>query len=1263
MLKNERPSFLEINQLKHEFEINKKIESDGVLKEYGIESYRDRMALILEDFGGENLKNSQIFHQFDIKIFLKIAIRLTEILGNIHYKNIIFNNLNPTNILINYRTNVIKFTDFGIASLLSRDSQELISPEKLEVSLPYISPEQTGRMNRSIDYRTDLYSLGVMFYEMLTGTLPFQSLDPLELIHSHMAKIAANPHTLNPRIPLVLSLIIMKLLAKNAEDRYQGAYGLKADLAECLAQMEQNGRIEEFPIAQKDISEKLQIPQKLYGREKEISEMLEGFRRVRNGKTEMMVVSGYSGIGKTVLIKELYKPITETRGYFLSGKFDQYLRNIPYSAIIYALQGMIRMLLSESNEKVLQWKNKILNSCNTNGQILMDVIPELEYIIGRQPSVPELPPAESQNRFNMVFRDFIKIFTQKDHPLCIFLDDLQWADLASILLIKSLVTDTESGYLYILGAYRDNKVDGSHPLIMMLEEIKKGGFEIQNIKLQPLNLTQVNEMNANTLKSDLAKTESLSQLVYQKTMGNPFFVSEFLKTLYQEDLLQFDFKSGSWIWNLSSIRQKDITDNVVDMLLGKIGLLKPETQNILKLAACIGNTFNLRILALINQKSVFQTLVDLWEALKQGIILSQSDISRFMHKTENIQNREEEEILGKINASFIHDRLHEAVYSIPAGEEKKKIHHQIGNRLLEKCDESEKEKLLFDIVNHLNIGRNSNMGEKEELELFSLNLTAAQKAKSSMAYGNSAEFLNIALELLPSDAWHKHYSMALSMYEELTEINFLLGNPEKVEEFSERVKNNTRDILDLVQTYKILITFYASINKLEKALDISVEIMGKLGLKVPRHPHQLDIVKWLIKSKLAIGRKNFMDLGKIDLIKDRRVSSILTIADIAAGAAYIGEPKLLPILVFLMVFLSVKNGYNSSSIYSFAVYGLILCGVLGDIKRGYNFGKLSLELIDKYNAKNVAGRTKFINFAFCSHWLEPVKSTLPGFIESAQSCLEVGDLEYFGYSAVYNFVYSLISGQNLIILDKSYSGLENKFSQHNLEISLRALQACGQFIAILKGETNEKNKLSGERFNEDILVPRMMANKLYAALFQFYSYKIILLYLFENYEKAYSELKASAPFYETGAGHALIPKQHFFSALLNIALYRLGSGKKKKTHLKEAKSHLKKIKKWARFSPENREHEVAIIEAEIFSVLNKKAQAISLYNEGIQKARKNGFIQDEALANELSAKFFLSLHDMEKAEDYMIKAMGCYISWGAKGKVIDLEEKYYFLLK
>jgi serine/threonine protein kinase len=798
LLKNEYPTREEIARFKREYEITRNLNLstgsglavDGVIGVYAMERYKGRLVMVLEDFGGESLTRYLGDQALEVTKFLRLAIQISDILGKIHQRNIMHKDINPSNIIWNPDTAQLKIIDFGISTELSREQPEIRNPNVLEGTLAYMSPEQTGRMNRAMDYRTDLYSLGATYYRLLTGQLPFQTTDVMELIHCHLAQHPVPLNKINQDIPKPVSDIIMKLLAKTAEDHYQGTFGLKADLQICLTQLQTSEGsetskvfIEPFEIGQKDISDRFQIPQRLYGREQEIEILLEAFERVNTplnppsrgeGATELIAITGPPGIGKSSLVQEIHPAVVEKRGYFVSGKFEQLTQNIPYSAFIQAFRELIDYILAEPEIQINLWKERLLKALGANGRIIVEVIPEIELIIGPQPELPELSPDKAQNRFHLTFRNFVRTFATAEHPLVIFLDDTQWADLPSLKLITLFMTDTAISSLLLVCAYRNNESNVAHPLQTMLTEIQNTCATVNTITLKPLTLKDVNQLLVDTLHithpypsqegeappyaplkegipPDPSKGGSLlAELFLQKTGGNPFFLLQFLQLLHEERLLKFNDRLGIWEWKLEQIQKAEITDNVVNLMAGKIQKLPEATQRTLEFAACIGNQFDLETLATITEKAKTEIVYDVWKALQEGLIVQlddsyshveiidsyfpTTDLSESCLEGSREENRRIPVITGNPHFKFLHTRVRQAAYSLMAEDHKHTVHVKIGRLILDRTPKHELEEKIFEVVNHFNLGKDLITSQSEKDKLAEINLIAGKKAKASAAF-------------------------------------------------------------------------------------------------------------------------------------------------------------------------------------------------------------------------------------------------------------------------------------------------------------------------------------------------------------------------------------------------------------------------------------------------------------------------------------------------------------------------------------------------
>ena len=829
LLRNEFPSFNELVQFRNQYAIAKTLNSPNIITTYSLEPYNNSYALIMEDFGGVSLKEWAIKTRIELSLqdFLRIVISLSETLNTLHINKIIHKDLKPANILVNPDTKEVKLIDFSIASLLPRESIAIQNVNNLEGTLAYLSPEQTGRMNRGIDYRSDFYSFGITLYELLTKKLPFVANDPMELVHCHLAKSPIPVHELDTEIPLALSAIISKLMAKNAEDRYQTALGLKHDLERCLDQLQGTGTIEIFPLGERDMSDRFLIPEKLYGREQEVSKILNAFERVSQGGVEMMLVAGSSGIGKTAVVNEVHKPITRQRGYFIKGKYEQFQRNIPFSAFVQAFRDLMTKLLSESDVQLQNWKDKILQALGENGQILIEVIPELVSIIGQQPLVPELSGNAAQNRFNQLMQKFVNVFTSVEHPLVIFLDDLQWADLASLKLLQLLMKDSE--HLLVIGAYRDNEVSSTHPFTMTVEDLLKTGAVINTVTLKPLTENDLNQLVADTLNCDRSKSQILTELIFQKTKGNPFFATQFLKTLYEGGQIFFDAAKRYWQCDITQTKALAIADDVVEFMSLQLQKLPTETQEILKLAACIGAQFDLQTLALISGLSSKNTANALWSAIQEELVIPITDVYKFFPELDC-----QTDCLADINATyrFLHDRVQQASYSLILDNQRHIIHLKIGQLLRQQHPLEQNDSHIFEIVNQLNLGAFCIEQNLELNELAQLNLKAGCKAKLSTAYGSASEYFRDGLKALGHDCWKTSYALSVQLYQELAEVEYLKANFVLALDVSKVVIEEAKTLLDKIRSYELTVQVYISLDKQVEAIETGLTTLALLGVNL-----------------------------------------------------------------------------------------------------------------------------------------------------------------------------------------------------------------------------------------------------------------------------------------------------------------------------------------------------------------------------------------------------------------------------------------------
>ncbi|GAB4185584.1 MAG: AAA family ATPase [Coleofasciculaceae cyanobacterium] len=1252
ILKENYPTPQELARYRTEYQITKSLNLTGCIKAYDLQPYQNTLVMFIEDFGGESLKIWLKQKKFSLEEFLRIAIATTESLGFLHAVNIIHKDINPSNIVFNPATGQLKLIDFGISTQFTRENPTLKNPNVLEGTLPYMSPEQTGRMNRSLDYRTDFYSLGITFYELLTHQLPFNSTDALELVHCHIAKQPLPPSEINPEISQILSVIVMKLIAKNAEERYQSAWGIKADLENGLNQLITTKNISIFPLASQDISDKFKIPQKLYGREREIETLLTAFERV-SSQSELFLIAGYSGIGKSATVQELYKPITQKRGYFISGKFDQYQRNIPYSAVVSAFRELVKQLLAESEAQLKEWQHKLLTASGINGQVIIDVIPEVELIVGKQPAVPEVGISESQNRFNLVFQNFIKVFINPEHPLTVFLDDLQWADGASLKLMELLMSGTTPG-LFLIGAYRDNEVSPAHPFSLTLEEIIKTGVGVNRIFLSPLDLSTVTQLISDTLNCGEEEVNPLTKLVFAKTGGNPFFMNEFIKSLYIERLLNFDLVDRKWQWNIEEIQKRDFTDNVVDLMVSKIQKLPENTQETLKIAACTGNQFELRSLASICQKSLQDTVESLHAAIAENLVVPLGNmgdvelaIAEKLPSTQSLEYK------------FVHDRIQQAAYSLIDEQDKPLVHRQIGQMLLQNTPDNKREEKIFDIVNQLNFAISLITEQSERDELAQLNFIAGKKAKASVAYQPAFNYLQTGIKLLAEkDGKLRPSDLSLELHQEATEAAYFCGNFMQMEVFTSWVINHAKTVLDKVKVIEVNIWALIAQQKPLEALKIGGQFLQELGVKLPTNPNNLTLLRELLESKWVLAGKRTEDLADLPPMRDPYKLAALRLLPTLMGSASMGMPQLMPIIAYKQVSLLVKYGNCAYSAPAYGMYGAILCGLLGEIERGYEFGELALQLLEQSHNQQFKAKVIHPIHDMIKHWKVPLKQILPSFLEAYKSGLESGDLEFAGYAAQTYCGYLYLAGCDLPRIKNEITTYRNEVVKLRQEQVAFQFQPFYQTVVNLLGESNRPCDLGEDDGDEQRIIFQFIEAEDQLACWIFYSYKMILCYLFEAHLEAADYAIKAKDHIEVAMGTLQYFYFHFLDSLIQIADYENASTKHQRQILRQTKINQKKIKKWAGYNQSIYLHKYNLVEAEVCRVQGKDAQAIDYYDRAISLAKEHEYIHEAALAYELAAKFYLSRGKELIARAYMQEARYYYQLWGAVAKVKDLETRY-----
>ncbi|MEL6325404.1 MAG: AAA family ATPase [Cyanobacteria bacterium J06626_23] len=1268
-------SAADLAQFRNQYAITQDLAIPGIVASLNLERWQNRYALIMEDWEGRSLE--AYLHQQSLSLpeVLAIASQVAQVLDQLHQHGIIHKDIKPANLLIHPETKEIRLIDFSIASRLPKAIQTAQHPQELEGTLAYLAPEQTGRMNRGIDYRADFYSLGVMLYELLTGGLPFWSNDPLALVHCHIAQLPVPPHERDPSIPMGVSAIVLKLMAKTAEERYQSAAGLTHDLAVCLSQWQATGTVAAFELGQRDRCDQFSIPEKLYGRSAEIAALTAAFERATAGQTEMMLIAGGSGVGKTAVIHEVHKPITRQRGYFIQGKFDQFNRNTPFLAFVQAFRRLVQQLLGEPEAALESWKAQILSAVGDSGQVLIDVIPELENILGPQPTVANLPGSAAQNRFNLLFDRFIRVFTTPEHPLVIFLDDLQWADTASLELLK-LLMGADTGYLLVLGAYRDNEVFPAHPLMQTLADIQTG-TDISTLALNPLDQADVTRLVADTLQCSEDAAAPLAALIHQKTQGNPFFITQFLQHLYQDELIRFD-ASGGWQCDLARVRQTALTEDLVTFMVERLQRLPEVTQAVLMLAACIGNQFDLETLAVVSGTPVAAAADSLWEALQEGFIIPESETCQFFqpdrgHPLEGAHEPEHLADSGAVDAAisyrFLHDRVQQAAYSLIPAAQKQATHAKIGQRLLQAASWQPENgtvvaDALFDIVNQLNLGQAAIEGITPT-QLAHLNLQAGHRARASAAYPAAQDYYSAGIGYLPADAWQAHYSLTYDLHRAGAEAAYLCSEFERAEMLYAETLAAAQTTLDKATVYRIQMTQYQLQGRNAEAIAIQRRSLELLGWALPETPAAIQacLEEQIDRVNHFLSQQSIESILSFPAMADDHVAEMLRILQILLYAAWLdGQTTLALLAVAKMTTLSIKYGNSDMSPFGYAGYGLVANAILNDAPTAYAFGNVAVQLCEQFDNPDIRSMTNFLFAADVHSWSRPLRAADRYYDDAYKYGMEAGNWLTVSFMMMQSGSDRLTYGKNLsellAIAQPHADFLQRIKSLDNRDALLAGvIQPAKQLL----GVTSTTLTFDDDSFSEAAYLDTYRENSY--CLSWLYSVKIRHAYLFGHID-TYADWIDKLPVVEaTVPTHAKVPSSVFYVAMMHLALSeRASTAEAGQDHRQFASALTERLRQWAQDCPGNLRHKCLLIEAETARLDGQTAISIETYDQAIAAAHAQKYLYEEALANELAARFYLAWHKEKVAASYLQEAYRCYEQWGAAAKLSQLEATYPHLL-
>ncbi len=1213
------------------------------------------LTTVFYDHNGISLRQLLQQKQYQWHQWLPIAVELSQLLGKLHNQQIIHKQISPSNLLLNTASGAVQIIDFSQASRLEREQPQWQGAQLKAENLPYIAPEQTGRINRSIDYRTDFYSLGATLYELMTGRPPFSSKDRLELIHRHIAKQPKAPHLINPELPETLSHIILKLLAKDASLRYQSSYGLTEDLQTCLDQWQQDGAIQHFKLATRDLPERFVLPQKLYGRNKTIKALIKSYDQNAQGEQNVVLISGYAGVGKSSLVHEIRQYVNEHNGHFVSGKFAQFGRNRPYAAILQALQSLIRQLLTEPEARVSNWRNIILDALGDNAQVLTKLIPELELIIGPQPIAPKLPPAEEKNRFSRIFQRLLQVFATQQRPLVLFLDDLHWADLSSIYLIESLARNNTQeygtpSYLMLIGSYRDEEVSRTHPLAMTIEKLRQLPISLNEQQLLPLSLSQINQLLADTLCCPLQACQDLAKICLDKTQGNPFFLNQFLTALQDEGLIYFN--QNGWYWDKKAIQAQAMSDNVVDLMVSKIQRLSQSTQRVLRLASCIGSPFSLRTLSIVNEHNARETATHLWQALSERLIIPMDDNYRLTRHL-NAKDIEAEDVRYR----FVHDRVQQAAYSLLSKKEKQQLHLQIGQLLLESLPETELDSRTFEITNHLNQSHELLKEPQQREQLAEMNLKAGELSRNAAAFGAAFEYFQNGLQML-DNGWQDNYPLALALNTQAAEAAFIQADFEQMQHLIEQVQHNAQHLLDQVRVYELQIQAHISRNHFDLALEAALNILHLLGVDIPKKPSKIEFWRAFFKTRWLIKQNPKDKVLNSPEISDPYIKAALPIMASMFGVVKFSSSGLRPMVMAKQVELSIQYGLTPSSAQAFAGYGGVLCGQFGQLDRGYKLGQIALAIDKQLPSRLTHHKTLSLFDSYVRHWKEPLSNTLDSLEYGHQLALDCGDIEWGAYCLAAYIQYQFPLAESLATAQprlNEYMQQIQLFGQKQSEYYSRYTL---QSIDNLRGLNHNPILLDGRYNQEEQMLALHEKNNHRTAVCMHHFYKALLCYLFGHYEAAEEHCqKGTADLASIGGTYTTVWFQ-FISAMTQLALIPSSNVLQHPKRFSRVQSILKRVKHWAKHSPINQEHRIYLIQAEMARVQKRYNKAMALFEQAIQYTQQAEIPMEKALAYELAARLYRDWKKPVIADAYIRLALQRYRDWGATAKVDQLIETY-----
>ncbi len=1224
-------------ELRREFAITRRVEGEGIIRALGLEELPGgQIALVLEDFSGISMR--RLLDErgpLDVDSFLEIALRISAALGHIHSQSVIHKDIKPHNLIVNPDTGVVKIADFSLSAAIAMETATPESPSRLVGTLAYMAPEQTGRMNRSMDARADFYALGATFFEMLTGRRAFLSNSPLELLHAHLAQRPPSPRDFVPELPEALAGLVLKLLAKDPDDRYQSSWGLIADLEECRRQLREQGQIASFPLGAVDRADAFRLPQGLYGRAADVAVLMEAYSRAAAGRYQMLLITGSAGIGKSSLVNELHRAAAASRGRFAAGKCDQLNRLVPFDVINQALRQLVRQTLAEGEGESAGIRQRLLEMLGGNAPVLAEAVPEMRSLLGEQPPPIPLLADQSKNRLTLTLARALQAFAAPGCPLSLFLDDLQWADGSTLSLVRELAHDPGSSPLLLVGTYRDAEVSETHPLTLVIDELRAVGAPLVQHHLAPLGPAEVAQMVREATAADAGRALELGRFIHSRTRGNPFSVKEFLRFLHEKGLLHFDARSGQWEWDLEQIEAREIPEDVAGLMAAEIQHLPAETGVLLRSAACLGAVFGFRELCVAQGTPSTETARALWSAIERGLVLPLSrDYVLLDPQATSIPMDLE------VPLRFLHDKVRQAAYSLIPHEERAECHVRIGLRLLEDGRaQGTLEERVFSILPHLGHAPHLISPSSLRLELADLYLKAGRRAKASGTYRTACEFFRIGSQLLPPGVWESEHERAFTLQAELAESSYLAGELEVAQSLFSTLLAQALTPLESARVHTQQTLLMTMSGQHDRALEIGLEGLHILGIDLPLEPDRALIAAEQEEVATQLGGRRAADLAGLPWTKDPCVEQAVALINSMLGSAYRSAQGLYALLVLRSVKLSLVHGNSQRSARSYVEYGNYLTSALDDPKTGWEFGQLAATLTMRLQDLWMLPRIRYTRAGLIDQWSHSVHAANAELAEARRSFLELGDW--------------FMAGQCMnTLLWRSYA-----IGTHLLEIQeenrrLMAWPERTKDIGTL-AECNSRRRLVQALLGTGQQEPEYDLKKLTkTAQMNLHLVNADQYYFFGQAGQSLAEAEKAAPLRPFHIGLFSQARHAFIHVLSAAAVFPDASDEKKKELLTVMERHRAYLEKWARRVPENFAPYHLLASAELERVKGQETEALTAeYERAIAAARTSGFPNVEALANERAFRFHVDRGHHSKALTYLLDALGAYERWGASGKV------------